>query len=189
MKLVESDRRGPNDSDEDIETTTPPRPEHRRVSVSLLLTASVLIGTVVAIYLVFPERHNALLTRGLELHNSPPAFQLEMVSQNELRDWSVKLFEGTSHRVPWPELKGGGVELLGVANESILARRAALARYRLGDHEMTLVVLRARDAPPRTHQRNEGAISAVSWRKGRWTFVAVGQAEHRKTWGQLVDAP
>ena len=68
MKLVEAEAEGPIEGETAI--VTPPRPPHRRVSVSLLFTLTVLIGTVVAIYLMFPARHNVLLTEAIA---QPPA--------------------------------------------------------------------------------------------------------------------
>jgi len=66
MKLVEAESTGPVEGDAAL--VTPPRPPHRRVSVSLLFTLTVLIGTVVTIYAVFPARHNLLLTQAIARH-------------------------------------------------------------------------------------------------------------------------
>ena len=60
MKLIEAESTGPVEGDEAL--VTPPRPPRRRVSVSLLFTLTVLIGTVVTIYAMFPARHNVLMT-------------------------------------------------------------------------------------------------------------------------------
>ena len=178
MKLVESEIDGPGRIGEDAEKATPPRPEHRRVSVSLLFTASVLVGITAAIYLLFPERHNLLLTRSIELHRDPPAFQLERPSQALLGKWGASILGRSNRDVSWPSLDthGGQVAALGAAPISILKRPAALVRYRVDGSEMTMVVQRARDVPPRTHRRTDGAEQVISWRKGPWTFVAVGNA-------------
>lgn len=233
MKLVESDRHGPDATDDDVETSTPPRPEHRRVSVSLVLTVSVLVGTVVAVYGIFPERHNELLTRSLELHRDPPPFQLDAPQQTELAAWSIALFSRTNRTIPWPALTRSGdawalgktrsdmltgdlgdptagddksAVILGASTDEILPCKeaatrcpAAVIRYRLpGDPssgtddasvEMTLIVQQARDAPPRTHRRTDGDLSAVSWRKSHWTFVAVGATAQIDLWRTFTEAP
>lgn len=186
MKLVETDSEGPLDrGDSDAEIATPPRPEHRRVSVSLLLTASVLIGTVVAIYTIFPERHNLLMTRSLEAHREPPGFMLRDLTQAKLTAWGVALLDRS---VPWPELRPG-VTIVGVASLRVLNRAAAMVRYRVDDSEVTLVVQGARDVPPRTHRRTSQGDYVVSWRRGKWTFVAVGPASDADTWTAFLGAP
>jgi len=53
MKLVEAESTGPVEGDAAL--VTPPRPPHRRVSVSLVFTLTVLVGTVVTIYAMFPR--------------------------------------------------------------------------------------------------------------------------------------
>lgn len=184
MKLIESDRPGPAD-DSDSEVATPPRPERRRVSVSLLLTISVLIGTVVTIYTVFPERHNLLMTQTLELHRNPPAFQLSSPSAAEVGAWGLALLD---RDVPWPTLDEGST-ILGATSFAVLNRRAALVRYRVGQDEVSLVVQRARAALPRQYHRRDGKDRVVSWRKGPWTFVAAGPERSFATWSRFVEAP
>lgn len=185
MKLVETDRHGPPGVDDGSETITPPRPEHRRVSISLVLTALVLVGTVATVYLVFPERHNLLMTRALEAHREVPEFQLERPSEAELKAWSIALLD---RRVPWPSLDQG-LEVIGAGSLSVLNRRAALARYRVSTDDITLVVQAAREVPPRKHRRINGDEYVVSWRKGRWTFVAVGPAGTVDNWKSRLGAP
>ena len=197
MKLVEADRQGPGSVDNDAETTTPPRPERRRVAVSFLLTGSVLIGTVVAVYTIFPPRHNTLLTRSLELHRDPPALLLTRPSPVELSNWSKTLFKSSDRPdrpIPWPMIaQASGVEIIGATSVTILKRTAALVRYRVGSSEktleMTLVVQRARDAPPRTLRQSDDTLSVVSWRNGRWTFVAVGPSQQKAIWARFARAP
>jgi len=50
-------------------------------------------------------------------------------------------------------------------------------------------VQQARDALARTHRRTDGDLSVVSWRKGPWTFVAVGATADRDLWHTFADAP
>ena len=87
MKLVEAESTGPVEGDDAL--VTPPRPPHRRVSVSLLFTLTVLIGTVVTIYAMFPARHNLLMTEALALHREPPAWDLNAPSGDEARGWLI----------------------------------------------------------------------------------------------------
>src|SRR5258706_6590527 len=88
MKLVEPESTGPVEGEAPI--VTPPRPPHRRVSVSLLFTLSVLIGTVVTIYVVFPARHGVLITEAIDRHRDPaPAWDLLSPSTGELRAWAI----------------------------------------------------------------------------------------------------
>ena len=70
MKLVEPEI--PHGDEEVLEIPRPPRPERRRVYVSLALTLGVLAATVAAVYLAFPKRDNELLTEALEAHRASP---------------------------------------------------------------------------------------------------------------------
>jgi hypothetical protein len=186
MKLVETDSEGPLDRrDPDADSATPPRPEHRRVSVSLLLTASVLVGTVVAVYAIFPARHNVLMTRSLEVHREPPEFVHREPTHAELRAWGLGFLDRPA---PWPEPRPG-VSIMGVASISVLNQAAAVVRYRAWGSEVTLVVQRARSVPPRTYRRWDGDEYVVSWHKGKWTLVAVGPAADAGAWTELVGAP
>jgi hypothetical protein len=90
-------------------------------------------------------------------------------------------------RVPWPE--AAGMELIGTRRLRIMRRSVALARYQVGQDEVTLMVLRARDAPPRTYRRVDGDDLAVSWRRGAWTFVVVGPAARADQWRRGFGVP
>src|SRR6476469_3626942 len=108
MHLIEAEATGPIEGDTPL--VTPPRPPHRRVSVSLLFTLTVLIGTVVAIYLVFPARHNRLMTEAIEHHRDPaPAWDLTAPTAPELRAWSIGLLGKE------PPLPAAGAKILGAA--------------------------------------------------------------------------
>lgn len=188
MRLIETDRESPLDEGVgNVDTATPPRPEHRRVYVSLALTASVLIGTVVAIYAIFPERHNFLMTRSLEAHRDMPELRHVRPGQDQLVAWGRDFFDGPAP--PWPEV-GAGVEILGVTSISVFKRRTALVRYRVGEDEISLVVQRDSDVlPRRVHMRRDGDLHVVSWPRGPWTFVAVGPADRVDAWRAFVGAP
>lgn len=178
MKLVETDTEGP----EPVAVTTPPRPEHRRVAVSFFLTAFVLVATVVTVYALFPERHNALLTRSIEVHqeNKP---DIPALTASEVAAWSAGLL---GNGVPWPE---GDFKILGVRRVRVLNRNVAAVHYEAGPDRVTILAQRARDTPPRKHRRRTGDLMAVSWRKGRWTLIAVGPAETIGTWGAAFGVP
>jgi hypothetical protein len=183
MKLVETDTATPADDVEE-EIATPPRPEHRRVSVSLLFTLLVLVGTVTTIYLVFPERHNALIEAATAAHTSSEELELASPTQAELRAFALALL---GREVPWPELRPG-VELVGVHATSVLNRPAVLVKYRVDGAPVTVLVQRPRDALPQIHRRTEDGIYSVSWRRGKLTFIAVGPADE-PGWRELFGAP
>jgi hypothetical protein len=182
MKLVETDI--PHGDEEVPEVPRPPRPERRRVYVSLALTLTVLAATVLAVYFAFPKRDNELLNAALEAHREGGPYELDHPSAAELAAWSVGV---VGHKVPWPEAPG--LEIVGTRRLQILKRAAALIRYRAGQDEVTLMVLRARDAPPRRLRRTDGAELAISWRRGPWTFVVVGEAAHVSAWQKPFGAP
>src|SRR5262245_29153978 len=125
MHLVEPEEVGPIEGDDAL--ITAPRPPHRRVSVSLLFTLSVLIGTVVTIYLVLPARHNLLLTTAIELHrDADPNWDLDAPSTGELRAWAIGL---VGKNVPLPS---DGATIIGARRLEILHRSAALMRLQIG---------------------------------------------------------
>lgn len=184
----------PGDQEGDPDTVATARPPRRRVPISVLLTISILVGIVVAVYELLPERHSMLLTRGVELHGEPPGFDLERPTADELVAWSKALPGQRGGTIPWPALASGDsvvapAQIIGAASVEILARRAAVVRYRVSGVEVTLVVARARDALPRTHRRRKNGTSAISWRNDTWTFVAAGATEKREIWGDFVGAP
>lgn len=173
MKLVEADAEGPS-AEEPI--VTPPRPEKRRVSISLVFTLSVLIATVVTIYMVFPARHNELITTALHRHEAPAAWQLAAPSEPELRAW---MLGAVGRGAPLPS----GLTVLGASQLEVARRPTAVVRYRLaaGPGELTYVVQKVRSAAPRTGERALHGARAVQWREGDWLVVAVG-AEGDASW-------
>lgn len=182
MKLVETD--SPHGDEEVPEVPRPPRPERRRVYVSLLLTGTVLAATVGAIYVVFPKRDNELLNLALEAHREGGPYELVKPSPKEMVAWTVGV---VGDRVPWPE--AAGMEIVGTRRLRLMRRSVALARYRIGQDEVTLMVLRARDAPPRKYHRADGDEVVVSWRRGAWTFIVVGPASHADQWRRGFGVP
>ncbi len=187
MKLVESDTRGPEDEIEIEEDghPSPPRPEHRRVSVSLIFTLLVLTATVVTIYTVFPERHNALMEAALDAHQETDwKPNLDHPGPAELHAWGLALL---GVEVPWPK-SGSGIEVVGARATSVLNRVAGIVRYRIGDQRVTILVQRPREPVPRTERRHDGDLLCVSWRRGKLSFTAVGpkDADH---WRTVLHAP
>ena len=180
MKLVETD--SPHGDEEVPEVPRPPRPERRRVYVSLLLTLGVLAATVAAVYLAFPKRDNELVTAALDAHRERGPFQLERPSPAELKAWTVGVVGGA---VPWPT----DLEVVGTWQIRILRRPAALVRFAVGDQEVTLMAMRARDAPPRKYRRHDGEELAISWRRGPWTLVAVGPVAEEQNWKASLHVP
>jgi hypothetical protein len=194
MKLVEAESTGPVEGDAAL--VTPPRPPHRRVSVSLVFTLTVLIGTVVTIYAMFPARHNLLMTEAIAYHRDPgasgAAWDLTTPTREALRAWMIGAI---GKDAPLP---GVAATVIGARQLDILNRTAALIRLRIGDDEVTYLVQRARGIAPEGAERVErsemgggdpdgsaggvghkapgidGALRAVAWRSGRFTVVVVG---------------
>lgn len=177
MKLVEPEAEGPIEGEEPV--VTAPRPPHRRVSVSFLFTLTVLIGTVVAIYVVFPPRHNVLLTEAMALHQEvDPKWDLVTPAPSELRAWAIGVAGKDFPLLP-PSAK-----VLAARQTVILDRRAAIIRLAINADEVTYVVQRAKGMAPKASDRTEGNTHAVSWRRGKFTVVAVGPAS--KSWVAAV---
>ncbi len=137
MRLVETDTEGPTSLDEEI--PTPPRPERRRVSVSLILTLLVLVSTVVIIYVVFPEHHNALMTAAIDAHHSEQTFDVADPTPEQFVAWRVALL---GKDVPWPDLEPD-IEVVGVLAIEVLKRSAALVQYRFSGQLVSLLVQRS----------------------------------------------
>lgn len=182
MKLVDSEFEHRTD-DGDVERPSPPRPERRRVHVSLIVTMSVLVATVVLVYALFPKRDNELLEAALDAHLEPGSATLTRPSQAELDAWTIGLLGSA---VPWPEIEA---EVLDARSRVVLRRNVAVVRYQIGQDTITLAACAARSSPPRTHRRTREGLYAVSWRRERWTFVAVGPAGTAERWAPVVGAP
>jgi hypothetical protein len=179
MKLVEAESTGPVEGDAAL--VTPPRPPHRRVSVSLLFTLTVLIGTVVTIYAAFPARDNVLMTEAIARHaDGNPTWDLAAPSADALRAWMIGAI---GKGAPMP---GDGtavsVAVIGARRVDILNRAAALLRVRIGDDDITYLVQHARGIAPERSERVDGAMRAVSWRKGPFTLIAVGPDATAASW-------
>jgi hypothetical protein len=174
MKVVEAEITGPVEGEDAV--VTAPRPLHRRVSVSLVLTLSVLIGTVVTIYTVFPARHGVLMSEAVERHRTPPAWDLAAPAPAELRAWAIGVV-GTG--VPLPP---GDLPVIGARRIELLKRRVALIRVRVGTDDVTYAVQLSRSASPEHGDRVDGDLRAVSWHQGKFTCVAVGPDRTASTW-------
>ena len=175
MKLVEPEAEGPIEGEAPI--VTPPRPPHRRVSVSFLFTLTVLVGTVVAIYVIFPARHNLLLTEAIEHHREPdPVWDLVAPTEADLRLWAIG---AVGKDVPLPSKAD---KILGARTITIHDRRAAIVRLSIDNAEVTYLVQHARGMAPKRSERTDGDLKAVSWRSGKFTCVAVGPAEPSQGW-------
>lgn len=175
MNLVEAEQVGPVEGDAPL--VTPPRPPHRRVSVSVVFTLMVLIGTVVVIYITFPARHNVLMTEAIERHRDvSPVWDLTSPSPAELRAWVIG-FAGKD--APIPERT---TAIHGARRIEILDRDAALMRLQIGDDAVTYLCQRARGISPAKSQRTDGDLQAFARRKGAFTCVAVGAAATAASW-------
>jgi hypothetical protein len=175
MKLVEAESTGPVEGDDAL--VTPPRPPHRRVSVSLLFTLTVLIGTVVTIYAMFPARHNLLMTEALALHREPPAWDLNAPGSEEARGWLIGVV-GNNPPMPADHL----ATVIGAARRELLNRAAAVLRVRINGDEVTFMVQHARGIPPDGSERTDGELRAIGWRTGPYTVIAVGADATAASW-------
>jgi hypothetical protein len=175
MHLVEPEEVGPIEGDDP--RITPPRPPHRRVSVSLLFTLSVLIGLVVTIYLVLPARHNVLLTEAIERHrDTDVTWDLDAPSHAELRAWAIGV---VGKGVPLPD---DGTRVVGARRVEVLNRDAALMRLEIGGDQVTYLVQHARGIAPKRDDKEDGELRATAWRSGKFTCVAVGPGTSTSTW-------
>ena len=179
MKLVEAESTGPVEGD--AAQVTPPRLPHRRVSVSLLFTLTVLVGTVVTIYAMFPARHNVLMTEAIARHgDSNPTWDLTAPSADVLRAWMIGAI-GKGAPLPG-EGTAVSVAMIGARRLEILNRAAALIRLRIGDDDITYLVQHARGIAPERSERVDGPLRALAWRKGKFTIVTVGPDATAATW-------
>jgi hypothetical protein len=179
MKLVEAEEVGPIEGDDAL--VTPPRPPHRRVSVSLIFTLSVLVGIVVAIYLLLPARHNVLVSEALERHREEaPAWDLAEPSAAELRAWAIGV-AGTG--VPLP---AETTHVVGARRIQVLRRPAALIRIELAGEPVTYLVQHARGVAPERTDRKDGELRVVGWRRGKFRGVVVGHERSAPVWLALV---
>ena len=175
MHLVEPEEVGPIEGDDP--RVTPPRPPHRRVSVSLLFTLSVLIGLVVTIYVVLPARHNVLVTEALERHrDTGTVWDLEAPTPPELRGWAIGV---VGKGVPLP---ADGTAVVGARRIDIFRRPAALIRLQVGDDQITYLVQNSHGIAPKLHEQQDGDLHAAEWRRGKFTCVAVGPKASSATW-------
>ena len=174
MHLVEPEEVGPIEGDDP--RITPPRPPHRRVSVSLLFTLSVLIGLVVTIYMALPARHNVLLTAAIEHHREPgDSWDLEKPSQAELRAWAIGV---VGKDAPLPD----AALVTGAKRVSVLNRDAALMRLQIGSDQVTYLVQNARGVAPKRDEKDDGDLHAKAWRRGKLTCIAVGPQASSSSW-------
>jgi hypothetical protein len=174
MHLVEAEAIGPIEGDDP--RVTPPRPPHRRVSVSLLFTLSVLIGLVVTIYLVFPARHDVLATEAIAQHREAQTWDLEAPTPTELRAWAIGV---VGKGVPLP---AEAATIVGARRIEVLRRRAALIGLRVGSDQVTYLVQNSRGMTPDHAEHKDGELRAVAWRRGKFTTVAVGPDATVTSW-------
>ena len=181
MKLVEAESIGPVEGEE--ATVTPPRPPHRRVSVSLLFTLTVLIGTVVAIYMVFPARNDVVLREAFARHaESAPAWDLAAPSGAEARAWTYGV---VGKDAPLPRLDAPA-RVVGVRRIELLDHPAAVLRVELGGAPVTYVVQRSPVGAPTRVERARDGLHGVGWRGDGFTTAAVGPVGAAAAWQPLL---
>jgi hypothetical protein len=174
MNLVEAESTGPiKDADEPI--VTPPRAPHRRVSVSLLFTLTVLTGTVIAIYLTFPTRNTVLMAEALTRHRADePGWDLINPTSAELRAWAIGVI---GRDPPLPQHT-----VTGARDVEVLGHRAAMIRYDVDGDTLTYLVQYTRVIAPEQSDRTDGDLHAIAFRRGLFTCVAVGPKASATSW-------
>ena len=181
MKLVEAEATGPVEGEDPI--VTAPRPLHRRVSVSLVVTLTVLIGTVVTIYWVFDARHNVMLTEAIAQHREVDDFELKAPSPEKLGTWGLGM---VGERLPMPP---STIPIIGARRIEVLNRRTAVIRLKIGDDEVTYLVQHAKGIVPEQTERTDGDIRAVQWLAGVFICAAAGPDASSKTWRTALHVP
>ncbi len=175
MKLIEADAEGPSLAPE---TVTPPRPEKRRVSISLLFTLAVLIGTVVAIYTILPARDNVLMSEAVAAHRrDAKTFDLIAPAPAELQAWAIGAIGKDAPQMALP----GAVPVAAGVIE-IHRRNAALVKYRVGNDEITVLIQHAKGWAPKSNERDDGDLHASLKLVGHWSIVAVGAKATLAAW-------
>ena len=184
MKLVDTD--APEHDDDEVPVrVTPPRPEKRRAAVSLVFTLLVLVGTVVAVFTLFPARHNQVITDVLAAHRAPGDWALVPTDDEALQAW---VLGAAGKEAPVPPVDASHTPL-GARTLSILNHRGALIRFRVGADEITYFVQRSRDLLRRRVRKVDGADAIEAWQKGPWTCVAIGPAASADRWRPLLGVP
>jgi hypothetical protein len=180
VNLVEAEDTGPIEGDEPL--VTPPRPLHRRVSVSLLFTLTILTTTVVAIYMTFPSRNKVLMTEAIERHlDVAPAWDLANPSPSELRAWAIGV---VGKDPPLPRTTA----IVGARETRVLGRRAAVIQLAVEGEPVTYVVQQTPVVSPAHSELAEGDLRAVAWRVGEFTCVAVGKDSSATAWTAALAA-
>ncbi len=175
MKLIESDAEGPN---VEASITTPPRPEKRRVSISLLFTLAVLVGTVVTIYTLLPARNQILVTEAFAGHRrDSKTLDLVGPTEGELQAWIIGAL---GKQAPIYTMVGAVPVAAGVI--TIHRRNASLVRYRVGAEEFTVLMQHAKGWAPESAERDDGDLHASLNHIGLWTVVTVGAKSTMVTW-------
>jgi hypothetical protein len=180
MSLIEAESTGPIEGDDAL--VTPPRPPHRRVSISLVFTLTMLVTTVVAIYLTFPPRNTKLMEEAIARHrDATPAYSITSPSPKELRAWAI----GVVGKEPPLPLKA---VVLGGREAEVLGRRAAVIDLSVDNEPVTYLVQYTRVISPTHSDTIDGDLRAVAWRRGEFTLVAVGHDATSKAWTTTLDA-
>lgn len=188
MKLVNTDEDRPNDDDGPPPSIRPPRPEKRQAMVSLVLTLTILIGTVVTIYTVFPARNNEVMSVATANHRQTPVtWQLETPGGTELSAWALALL---GNYPPLPDAEAAtGLIIVGARPVEVLRHKAAFVGYQLEGDTVSYLVMRAHDAPPRRVSRRADDDVVESWRSGAWTCVVIGPAASADRWRPRLGVP
>jgi len=186
VRLVETDADRPEDETEPAPIVTPPRPEKRRAYVPVTLTLAILVGIVVTIYTVFPERRTEATKAAIAHHRkTEQIWQLRAPGRTELEAWTLALLDGAAPLPP----DGPDLSVEGARPVEVRHRHAAYIRFKLGATEVSYLVGRTRDAPDVRVSRRDGAEQVETWHDGPWTCIAVGPADSADTWRARIGVP
>jgi hypothetical protein len=186
VKLIETDADRPEDEVDPPPVSTPPRPEKRSAYASLIFTACVLVGTVVAIYSIFPARKNETIYAALRNHrNADPEWHLPAPSRVQLEAWA----DGALGSSPPLPAAGDDLTVLGARALRVRHRPGIYVRFTLEDYTVSYVVQHAGDAPTGRTTRHDGADQVESWRVGAWTCVAIGPTAKADQWKPRMGVP
>jgi len=138
----------------------------------------------VTIFLVFPARHNVMLTEAVAQQRDPqPTWDLTSPSEVELRAWAIGIL---GKDVPLP---AGGAQIVGAKTIEVLNRRAASIRLHIGDDDITYLVQHAHGIVPEKMERVDGDLVAIQWLRGSYICAAVGPEATARTWRPILRVP
>lgn len=182
MKLVDTDADVSEQREHPPIRVTASRPEKRRAAVSLLFTVGILAGTVIAVFAIFPARHNQVITSALAAHRHPGNWDLVAPDHAALVAWATAIL---GHQPPVPD-----APVVGARRLDIFKRGGAVVRYRIGADEVTYFVQKSRDLEERRiRKKDKDDVVIEQWQNDEWTVVAIGPIASADAWRPVLGVP